>query len=381
MSLAGHITIDIVRDKPLQVTLSSSRNTKIAAMLVGKTAQDAIQILPKIFSICGWAHQYAAAQACKGQSDDAAPNQAIAMALAVQCEMAREHILHILKGWAHTVGKTPDKAILSPLMQLPGAMMQAANDSPQAFSFSKKPNAAKPIQTHIDVLRSIIETHILQKPIAEWLAMHTVSDFMNWANQTQTVTGAFIRFLLRQNWETYGAILVQPLPKLPITPLMQRLSLDEDFIRQPNWQGRCYETGPLARCHDSPLIIALSDVFGTGLLVRQAARLYELAILPQSMQEQAQNYFTPGAEKTIQAPYPGLGIVETARGRLIHSVAFQNEHITSYKILAPTEWNFHPHGAVTQCLTALNDNADLQQQARLIVEALDPCVQYEVRVA
>jgi len=41
----------------------------------------------------------------------------------------------------------------------------------------------------------------------------------------------------------------------------------------------------------------------------------------------------------------GLGWVQTARGLLLHRVACTADGlIGSYRVLAPTEWNFHPGG-------------------------------------
>jgi hypothetical protein len=57
--------------------------------------------------------------------------------------------------------------------------------------------------------------------------------------------------------------------------------------------------------------------------------------------------------------------------------------IRDYRILAPTEWNFHPQGVVARGLATLSpstDERDLRRQAGLFVTLVDPCVDYLLSV-
>ena len=76
----------------------------------------------------------------------------------------------------------------------------------------------------------------------------------------------------------------------------------------------------------------------------------------------------------------GLAAVETARGTLLHRVRLVDQQVADYQIVAPTEWNFHPGGALATGLVALEaaDDAQLLGAARLAVHALDPCVAFRV---
>ena len=79
----------------------------------------------------------------------------------------------------------------------------------------------------------------------------------------------------------------------------------------------------------------------------------------------------------------GLAQVQAARGLLVHRVAIQAGRVADYRILAPTEWNFHPQGAAALGLATLPDADDetLQRIGGLFVTALDPCVAYDLRIA
>ena len=56
--------------------------------------------------------------------------------------------------------------------------------------------------------------------------------------------------------------------------------------------------------------------------------------------------------------------------------------ITNYQILAPTEWNFHPQGLIQQSLSSLvaRDQQTLKQLARIVINTIDPCVGYTLRI-
>jgi Ni,Fe-hydrogenase I large subunit len=71
-----------------------------------------------------------------------------------------------------------------------------------------------------------------------------------------------------------------------------------------------------------------------------------------------------------------IGWVETARGLLVHRVRLDGERIADYRIVAPTEWNFHPEGAFSRGAEALDaaDPAALEADVRRLVASLDPCV-------
>jgi hypothetical protein len=60
---------------------------------------------------------------------------------------------------------------------------------------------------------------------------------------------------------------------------------------------------------------------------------------------------------------PGARSADTAR-------------VAQFRVLAPTEWNFHPHGTLARALAGGRLDA---AQARLAALALDPCIEFRVR--
>ena len=57
--------------------------------------------------------------------------------------------------------------------------------------------------------------------------------------------------------------------------------------------------------------------------------------------------------------------------------------VTDYRIVAPTEWNFHPGGPLAQGLKGRSaaDTGQLEREARTVVQSLDPCVACRVEIA
>ena len=78
----------------------------------------------------------------------------------------------------------------------------------------------------------------------------------------------------------------------------------------------------------------------------------------------------------------GIAWVETARGLLMHRVASDGSRIIDYRTIAPTEWNFHANGALVQGLRGMPaaSGAVARSKAEWLVQSLDPCVAYEIRV-
>ena len=74
--------------------------------------------------------------------------------------------------------------------------------------------------------------------------------------------------------------------------------------------------------------------------------------------------------------------VENARGLLVHHVRFEDGRAATYRIVAPTDWNFHPDGAVAAALVGAPaaDREALRQRAGRVVHSLDPCVACRVEI-
>jgi uptake hydrogenase large subunit len=126
----------------------------------------------------------------------------------------------------------------------------------------------------------------------------------------------------------------------------------------------------LARQQGDALVKTLLHPPPGGLgLARSVARLRELARQLCGLQR-----MQLGALKL--APSTGLAWVDTPRGLLVHWVQLDGEHVQRYAIVAPTDWNFHPRGVLTQALPGLmaNELPALRSVVQRYIASLDPCV-------
>jgi hypothetical protein len=158
-----------------------------------------------------------------------------------------------------------------------------------------------------------------------------------------------------------------------VAELCEASAADPGFARHPTWRGAPAETGALARLQDDPLLVALMRRSAGRTPARFAARLRELALLIAGR--------TTAAVGVLALPAGGgAAWIENARGLLIHEVRLGAGRVEAYRIVAPTEWNFHPAGVLTTALAdAPAGNPDaLRQRATRLVHSLDPCVTCQV---
>jgi len=391
MSISGKITIDMndaghCGSGDRDIRIRSSRKTNVARFLKGKQPQEAVQLLPAIYSVCAVAQASAAAIACRQRPVH--KDVEIADQLVVCCESAREHVLRIFTGWSHNVKADIDHIPFNIVMGLVNKMRAAVGTEVPLVDTSRpgaRPNLdQKQIRQVAAQLSKFLQTHIFHAQPREWLAMTMGHQLVDWADKTDTVAANFITRLYQQNWQSAGASATCFLPGIPLADLADKMhgADSEDFLAHPVWQNKACETGPFSRHHDHPLINNLVDQYGSGILARQVARLVELAKIP----AQIEMLLEPEAREQQPEHLLGVGQVETARGQLTHSAVIADGKIVNYKILAPTEWNFHPNGVVHKALNSLQDNlqsrnqAETEALAKMIVEAIDPCVAFDVRV-
>lgn len=123
---------------------------------------------------------------------------------------------------------------------------------------------------------------------------------------------------------------------------------------------------------------------GTGAWVRHAAARSRGPLAARLMARAADLTTPQGLGRASAATVAdgiGRAAVETARGLLLHEIALDGDRVADYVVVAPTEWNFHPSGALKSLLENLHapDAQALKTKAARAVLAFDPCVRSQVR--
>ncbi len=392
--IEGRIEIDLysAENKDNRVEIKSSRPLQAVKIMIGKKPEDALQVIPLLYNICGLAQARTALlalQQCRFIEINPAMESAREILLLV--ETAREHLFRILVDWpglfAVDIPVSDIKIVKPPLSgQQTREFSAKLFKNGDAFSFKSKLQPDLPgLKNLVDNLRQELRDRVFETDPDGWLAMDDLEGLYRWADDCQGIAGQSIKIICDQNWQAEGASACSHLPRLDGKELLARLNADnaDEFIARPEWRGTPQETTPLSRNLKHPLIQSLEKQYANGLITRWMARLVELARIPRQIEdwlvklEQANN-------QTLTQPMlnTGLAQVEAARGRLIHRSQLKHDKIAQYQIIAPTEWNFHPEGLVANSLARLSakDPAQLEQLARLVINTIDPCVGYELRI-
>lgn len=387
--IEGQLNIHLHTDKnaKARVQIESSRPLQASRVMIGKTPQQVLQLLPLMYNVCGVAQARTSLKAIQSQLNikaDAAAENAREILLLV--ENAREHLFRILVDWPTLFNLTPDHSQLPLLGSLIKNFKLALFSDGDAFSLHSQlqPDFAM-VSKLIEQLEHSLQQSIYHQPTEQWLQINDIDSLYQWSKGHDSTATSSLAIICDHGWTSQGFSRLDALPELDSKELIQRLNDDtaEQFIALPDWQGQQYETTTLSRQMQQPLIQSLAQEFHNTLITRWVARLLELARIPTQLRQLLAELESGDATAPISANgIAGLAQTEAARGRLIHRVEIDNDVVTQYQIVAPTEWNFHPQGLISQSLGNLTskDPELLQQLARLMINAIDPCVGYELKV-
>lgn len=349
------------------------RRPSAARALCGRTPEEAMRLVPLLFSLCGTAQSLAAAGALEGALGLDARPHAAARALLAEAEAATNHAWQVLIDWPARLGDAPQPRELAGLRAAAAAIRPAlypARDGLRPGGGGLRPDRAA-LTTAIAALRDGLERAVFAAPPPAGMA-----ELERWAGAGGTSAARLMRRILAPDMAGFGACGVAALEPHPAGWFGERLSADVAFSESPRQDGAPAHTGPLARQSAHPLVAALLARHGSGLAAHAAARLVELAGLAERLTEWSNRLedAEPAPDNGTARHGAGSGAVETARGRLAHWLRLEDGRITDCRIVAPTEWNFAVDGPLAQGLAGAAADDALAERAGLLVAALDPCV-------
>ena len=388
MTLAGAIDIQLYHSSGTVtgVQIASTRPDTVAQVFIGKTPEQLLDTVPLLFTLCGNAQAYAALSACRAALGLATePDLDAARNLLVQLETLREHAWRILLDWPGFVGVDPDKKALAALLKFDVLFKRYLFKNGEAFKLDSRLDIdATQLTDLIAELEALIDVSIFNGRLADFQMLSGESQLQDWLQQNDALPAHLLNYLYKRNWAASGQNAMACLPPLDAEALNRQMQERATFSRMPGWQGRCFETTLLNRQLSQPLIADLRSRYGNGLMVRMLARLLEIALIPSQLKQLLMQITDPSALSAMTAANDGLGLsqIQAARGLLIHRLELRQGRVYDYRLVAPTEWNFHPDGVVVQSLKHLQAESlnDLRRQAELLINAIDPCVQYALNL-
>jgi len=384
--------------------------------------------------LCSHAHRRAARLALNaaGQPDHAQLPEPSTLMLTL--ETARDHLRCMALDWPRQLAQldlsTPESHISdNPLPQY-GNALAAIDCEALAWLRACPLPLAQPAQTLTEAqaqealvaLGVWLQECVLHQPLEDWLAqIRSPEALAHWCH-SRAADLPPARFLatchaLAGALKPQGLLLEvlddnAPTQKAQLTDLGQHIATQTGFAQFPTWNGQCQETGPWTRLrHRAPLANGRNTAT-TGAWTRLTSRWLELielvflstrdaGLLGSDSSIHAQHPpGTPEGGWTLNsdpnkpdlrkpplasgalnlAPGQAIAWVEMARGLLLHWVQLDSEgQVADYRVVAPTEWNFHPEGALAQALRALP--AEDTTSAWILGAAYDACVECRVTTA
>ena len=365
------VRIDTHAGRVTALTARSDRPRAGPMLFVGRRAAEIPALARSLFSVCGRSQAIAAraaAEAIEGVDPGAA--EVAARERAVASETLQEHTWKIFVDMPRMLGREPEVALLAEGRRVISALAERDAD----IAAGARALAAW-------------SRHALFDPAA-FMALAGEDDLHAWMREART-PGALLCAQALALDPALGATGVDLLPAGTSAwvagELVAEIDAREDFDTMPSLEGRARETGAIARMAGHPLVAALTRSWGRGVGARMVARLAETAQLVLEIEgtgSGTRRIDRHGAAATGQGA--GVGWAETARGLVVHRVGLEGDRVARYRIVAPTEWNFHPEGAFAKGARDFQGDPDaIDAKVHRLVASLDPCVgvRYEARHA
>lgn len=391
-------SLRVVPGAPPPVALQSTRQDWAARLGRGQAAGALPGLMASLFNLCGHAHRLCVQLAIGAAAPGLLPApQPVAQRL--RTETAQEHIRRIGLDWPRLLATSHH----------PAQQAQLALQRCPLLAHGIQPSGHPWPATLV-----WLEAELLQMPATDWLQAwqaHGPDWLWDWSQRHSGWLAAVVRVAHGVNagkpLDGIKALRVQA-SGAELLSLSHSLDGQAGFALHPQWRGACAHTGSWARLASSEGV----DRWAMGMPLTPWAllgsRLAELVrlCLPDAPGQSGAGWLSFGALAT--GPRQGLAWVEMARGLLVHQVvleatedggpaqgaqAAQAVHaahgstvalmprVARCAVLAPTEWNFHPHGVVAQSIASLDPDRPADEQVRsvcLLMAAFDPCVPFEV---
>lgn len=371
-AIAGRLIVRPGTGQPLSGGRPIVTPSVMARLTRGLAADELPARLGQLFSLCGTAHRMTARRAVRAaRAETAGVRHAAAESPLLELWTAREHLQRLALDLPRRVpaaGVTADGAWLRdmPLRALP--------DDADA-------DDARTLQSLRTPLRKWLESQVLGGSADDWWSAWRQESQAAYTDVADGPLAVWARSRAQpvQRWlhAVRGAGRSLAVRGRPLDParigvdgwqaLATRMALEDDFTRRPTWQGAPAETGCWTRAHGGGPALRPQNAW-----MRWQSRLAELVQIATSTRVLASGALPLGAGE-------GIAWSEMSRGLLVHWVRSAphggQATVRDCRVLAPTEWNFHPDGALARALAAPGLATDA---VRAAVSALDACVEVDL---
>ena len=388
----------------VDIEFLSTRN--IEQILEGKSALDALVINPRVCGICGHAHLIATVKALESCYDDLQiSNKAkILRELTLNFELIQNHFkwfyLTIMPLFGHKQyllkatkpSNTINKAIAIIGGQYPHnsyAIVGGVVCEPTQLDMIKVVNC-------IDEVIKYFEQNLVQTNTADFLECDNIDKLFSLKGDLPII----INDIKKNNWQQIGKSYDRFIVfggnnyfnsgKSNHTRISQNLNINDikefeniqSYAKNVTYKDKYYEVGPLSRAmlNKTLLIKDAHRRYADSMLTRIIARVCEIPQLLNHSKKLIKELnldepsFIEQKIDIVKINSSGVGIVEAARGSLIHKVNLENGIIKKYDIITPTQWNLS-NGTKDNLATSQKAMIGLQdiKVAELVFKSFDVC--------
>ncbi len=341
---ALHVTVLTQGNGVEEVRIDSPR-ANVAPIFVGRTPTEAVVLAKNLFSLCPAAQSLAAqaaGEAALGQAPDEAELKRRHLRLLAEryVEMLRASVLDWPRDGA------PDGMSVAALRETLQALRDLSEPDEAAGPHERVERAARRLGLR-DFAQG--ETFFAR----QWAEV--AADEANWSLRRDPAD-----FLRASDDGAVAEAMTEP-----------------SFCLAPRLAGRCVETGAGARRAGADFVSTLAG--------RLAVRLKDMAATLDAIAGLIAGGSAPQDLLTARNTGPGQGFaaIDSARGRLYHALRLDGAgRIADYKIVAPTEWNFHPDGPFVRLLRGarIGTGASARRRVERLAFVFDPCIRVGVDI-
>ncbi len=387
----------------------------IEEILQGKDAWDALVITPRVCGICNHAHLIAAVRAIEdgyrsaGITLTLSPKAQKLREFTLACELIQNHIkwlymtiipqleaylkieseqnhamkatylsstitraLAIFSGqWPHSSYAVPGGVTCDPTHL---DLMQAEALIDESIRFFEQVVTGMSLEAYLS-LTSVSQLHRVEADLGR--LMHLIgSHGMAASGQSYDRFIVFGESMLSSSGKSIATAVSK------VDPRYVEESVQEGTVAKAvSYKKRLYETGPLARgmVAKRPIIKSLHKRYKDAMLTRIFARVNEVGLLLAQSKRLLGEIVVDEPSCTLDmetrcVDFEGYGVVEAARGSLIHRTKVSEGLIKRYEIITPTQWNLS-HGTEEEDGIAVHAmvGAKSIQEATFIFRTFDVC--------
>ncbi len=387
----------------------------IEEILRGKDARDALVITPRVCGICNHAHLLAAVRAIENGYENAGLRVKLSSKandireFTLACELIQNHVkwlyLTIIPQFEKYVGKQSNENYAIKATYLSNTITKALAIFAGQWPHSSYavPGGVTCDPTYLDVMQaqSLVDESIKffeEVMIGGSMDAYLTIDSVTSLSQIEGDFGNLLHLIsvndMVKAGKTHGRFIVfgDCLLSKPGKSIITTVSnVDTCYVKEEvqigtmakavTYKQKLYEVGPLARgmVAKTPIVKSLHKRYKDSMITRIFARIHEVALLLEYSKNLLQNLKLdePSCvldEKVKPDEFEGTGVVEAARGSLIHKTTVKDSIITNYDIITPTQWNLS-HGTKEEQGVAIQAMVGTStiEEATFIFRTFDVC--------